>query len=104
MTQRIVPVWLRWIGSVEVEDIQEALRWDTICYPFDEITVRIDKREAVSSLEVLQRHTLQQCRFSRARLTDDVHMRKAVLPLDPEQISAASKIRLCEIRYLVGWF
>jgi hypothetical protein len=37
-----------------------------------EIAVRIDKGEAISTLQVLERHRFDECRLASARLPNDV--------------------------------
>ena len=63
--------------------------------------MRVDKREAVAALQVLERHVLQEGRFSRAGLADDVHVQEPVLVLDAEDALVAMKIDAGEARNMI---
>ena len=63
--------------------------------------MRVDQREAVAALQVLERHVLQERRFARAGLADDVNMRKPVFVLNAEDPLIAVKIDAGETRDVI---
>ena len=101
MTQRIVAVRLFRIGGVQIDDVVPPRRRSACRDTPDEIPMRIDQREAMPVLQVLERHVLQKRRFPRAGLTDDVNMRKSIFVPDPEDAVVAAKIDPSEARDLI---
>ena len=67
----------------------------------DEIAVRVDKGQAVPAFQILERHVLQERRFSRAGLADDVEVQETVFVLDPEDPLVVVKINAREARDVV---
>ena len=58
----------------------------------DEIAVWVDQSESMPALQILERHVLQERRFSGAGLADDVDVQKPVFVLDAEDALVAAKI------------
>lgn len=56
----------------------------------------INESEAVSALQVLERHCLDQSRLAGTRLPNDVYMQKAVFVLDAEDAIIIPKIDACK--------
>jgi hypothetical protein len=81
----IVAVRLARVGRVQIDDVAPSRRRNACRDASDEVAVRVDQREAASALQVLEHHILQECRFSRAGLADDVNMQKAILVLNTEE-------------------
>jgi hypothetical protein len=63
--------------------------------------VGVNKREAVAVLQVLKGHALDERRFPRAGLTDDVYVRKPVFILDPEHAAIIPKIYSAYVEHSV---
>ena len=54
--------------------------------------MRVDEGEAITALQVFERHSLDQCRLSGTGLPDDVVMQKAVFFFYAEDASVITKI------------
>jgi hypothetical protein len=54
--QRIVPVGLRRIGAIEVDHIGSPPGRDLRCDTVNQIAMRVDQRDAVPAINVLERH------------------------------------------------
>jgi hypothetical protein len=54
--------------------------------------VRIDKGEAIPTLQVLERHRFDQCRLSSTGLSNDVDMGKTILVFYAEDAAVIAKI------------
>ena len=55
LSQWVVPVWLRQVGRIEVDEVLDTALRNLRHEPFGEITVRIDNRNASAAQNVLQR-------------------------------------------------
>jgi len=84
----------RWIAPGPIMEMGES-------HVRHEIAARVDQGETVPALQVLERHVLQESRFYRARLTDDVDMQKAIFVFDPEDALVAPKIDKGETRDII---
>src|SRR5579883_1146430 len=98
MAERIVPVWLRRIGCIQIENVQQPVWRNAICDAFDQIAMRVNQRESIATRQVLQCHAFKKCGLSGAGLPNEVYMGEPVLPLYAKEFSASSEIRLCQIR------
>ena len=54
--------------------------------------MRIDQCKALAALKVLKRHVLQERRFARPGLSDDIQVQKPVFVLYAEDALVAAKI------------
>src|SRR5262249_47905907 len=82
----------RRIGCVEI-NYSVPLRCRNACGDArDKIAVRIDKGKAISTLQILERHRLQQCRFTSPGLPNYVDVRKAVFVFDAKNAIVVAKI------------
>jgi hypothetical protein len=72
------------------------------CREATKVTVRINECEAITALEVLERHCFEQCRFACAGLADDVDMGKAIFVFDAEQPIIISKIHSANVYDLIS--
>ena len=63
--------------------------------------MRVDQRKTIAALEVLERHILQERRFTRPGLPDDVDVQQAVFVLNAEDALIAVKIHAGEARDMI---
>ena len=63
--------------------------------------MRIDEREAMPAVQVLDSHRLQQGGFACAGFSDDVDVRKTIISQNPERMALISEISLTKIRDFV---
>ena len=96
MAQRIVAVRLARIGGVQIDDVMPPRRRNACRNARDKIAVRVDQGEAVAAFQVLERHVLQERRFARAGLADDVEVQETVFVLDSEDALVVAKIDACK--------
>jgi hypothetical protein len=92
VTERIISVRLRWIGRVEVNHLISAGGRNTCGDTFDKVAMRIDESKAIAALQILERHSLDQCRLASASFPDDVDVGKAILVFYAEQAIIIAKV------------
>jgi hypothetical protein len=61
--------------------------------------VRINECEAITALEVLERHCFEQCRFASAGFSNDVDMRKAIFVFYAEDAAIIPKVDPCKLNH-----
>ena len=80
------------ISRIEINHVIDSVGGDIFQDFFHRIAVRIDKRHAVSVLDILNDHILDQSGFTHAGFSNDVHVPAPVVLADAKRRFAVAKI------------